>query len=172
MKNSIRLLGEDFHLVRWIDARERLSMLASGQAERVYSDSQGNLSIDLKSGTDHGTVKLRTYAPEYSANTIPGSEQESPTSLNSADAFNLAAGSIDTAKRREVYRLREEGKIVPAAIRCYGHDKANKPKNDLVGNAVDRSMSRSEHWSQASETNKSVTVVPGRIIGVIERELD
>lgn len=147
-------------------------MLACQQVEKVYFDARRQPSTDPSAGKTDGTVKLRVYAPEESANVIPGREQESPTALTPSDMFNNAAGTVDTAKRSIVYRLREEEQPVPAAIRCFGHDKADKPNRDLIGNAVDRSMSRVEQWAQASETNKAVTVVPGGVVGITERPLD
>ena len=171
---TIRLLGEEFQRVRWVDPPERLSLLASGQAEKVYRDPQGNLSVDPTAGREDGTIKLKTYAPEESS-ALPGTERESPTSLTKADAFNNAVGTVDTPKRGLVYRLREDSddpKAYPAAIRCYGHDKADKPNRELVGNGIDRSMSRVEQWAAASSGNRSVTVLPGSVHGLTELELD
>jgi hypothetical protein len=171
-KKTIRLLGEDFQRVRWIDPAERLSMLASGQAEKVYRDPKGNLSVDPKSGNTDGTIKLKSYAPDESADALPRWDSDSPTSLTPADIVNNAAGRVDTPKRSLIYKLREEGQQIAAAIRCYGHDKADKPKSELVGNAVDVSMSRVEQWHGASADNaRAVTVACGKVIGITEREL-
>jgi hypothetical protein len=168
LSKTIRFLGEDWTTARWIDARERLSMLAEGQADVVYRDEVGRYTLEKTAKTD-GTIRVRVYAPEESFD-LPGLSRESPTGLTMADMMRNAAGAVDTPKRRIIYALRDKqeagAKPIPAAIRCYGHDRENKPRADLVGNAVDKSMSRVEQWPLASENNRSVTVTPGRIIGL------
>lgn len=168
MKN-IRFLGEDWKPVRWIDAAERLSMLADGVADVVYRDEVGRFTLEQTRKTD-GTVRVRTHAPAECKLALPGSSKESPTGLTMGDMMRNAAGAVDTLKRAAIYKLRaaqpEGDKPISAAIRCYGRDLRDKPREDLVGNAVDRSMSRVEQWPLASENNRSVTVVPGGVIGL------
>lgn len=156
MKKSIHLLGEDNQHVRYIDAKERLSLLASEQVEKVCRDD----------GTTDGTVRLVRYAPEECRGFARG--VDSPTSLTFSDMVRNAAGAIDTRKLHLIRKLRDEGQLIPASIRRFGLDRHKKPAHDLVGNAVDRSMSRVENWPVASDNNKAVTVVPGRIIGLTE----
>lgn len=162
---TIRLLGEDWKRVRWIDATERLEMLADGQAEVVYRTGAGEYTLENTRKTD-GTVRLRIYAPEEAGGLGVG--KDSPTGLTLGDMLRNAAGAVDTPKRRLIYRMRNEGQAVPAAIRCFGHDVKDKPRRDLVGNAVDQAMSRVEAWPFASDNNRSVTVTPGKIIGLTE----
>ena len=165
MKPTIRFFTEDgSKVMRLIEPRERLELLASEQAEKIFRPD----------GTTDGSIKLKTYAPEESIAAMP-TNINSPTGLTLADMQRNAMGAIDTPKRRQVYRMREdaqargeEGKTVPAAIRCYGHDKRNKPNPELLGNAVDRSMSRVEQWPHASETNHSVTCTPAGIVKLTE----
>ncbi len=153
---------------RWIDAHERLSLLADGVADIVYRDDAGRMTLEKTRKTD-GTIRVRTYAPEESYD-VPGRSRESATGLTMGDMMRNAAGAVDTPKRRLVYKLRDkqepDEKPIPASIRCYGHDRENKPRADLVGNSVDKSMSRVENWASASEGNKAVTVVPGRVLGL------
>jgi hypothetical protein len=163
LNKTIRLLGEDWKRTRWIDAAERLSMLADGQADIVYRDEAGHMTLEKTRRTD-GTIRVRVYAPEECAGL--GSNKDSPTGLTLGDIMRNAAGAVDTPKRRLIYRMREKGEAVSASIRCYGHDSKDKPRQDLVGNAVDRSMSRVEQWPGASENNRSVTVTPGGIVGL------
>lgn len=166
MKATIRFFTEDgSRVMRLVDPRERLELLASEQAEKVFRAD----------GTTDGSIKLVTYAPEESIVALP-SGMNSPTGLTLADMQRNAMGCVDTPKRRQVYKMREDaqargeigGKAVPAAIRCYGHDKRNKPDPELLGNAVDRSMSRVEQWPYASDTNRTVTVTPVGVVGLVE----
>lgn len=164
MKPTIRFLAEDgCTLMRLVDPHERLSLLASEQAEKVMRGD----------GTTDGTIKLKKYAPEESYMVLPAG-RESPTGLNARDMERNAMGCVDTPKKREIYRLRKkalergEEKPVPAGIRCYGHDRRDKPNEELVGNSIDRSMTRVEHWPHASNTNRSVTVTPAGVVGLRE----
>lgn len=159
MKKTIRLLDEDgAKRVRWVDPNERLSMLADGQAEIVWRDA-------AHSHTD-GTIKLKKAAPVVDGQ---AAGIESPSSLTVGDMFRNAAGAIDTKKRREVYRMRENGENVPAAIRSYGKvkmpgEERRRPDENLLGNSVDRSMSRVEQWGEASDSNRAVTVSVDHIV--------
>jgi hypothetical protein len=161
MKATIRFFTEDGRKVmRLVDPRERLELLASEQAEKVFRPD----------GTTDGSIKLVRYAPEDSYVALPVGVSSS-CGLTARDSFVNAAGCIDTEKKREVYRMREraqeaaeesgeECKSVPAAIRCYGHNAMKKPDSELVGNGTDRAMSRVAAWPRASTDNRSVTVVP------------
>jgi hypothetical protein len=169
MKATIRFFTEDGRKVmRLVDPRERLELLASEQAEKV-------LRAD---GTTDGSIKLRVYQPEAAALALPIGITSS-CGLTSRDSFANAAGSIDTPKRQQVYKMRkraqdvadetgEECKSVPASIRCFGHNAMKKPDAQLIGNATDRAMSRVERWPSASETNRSVTCTPSGVVGVTE----
>jgi hypothetical protein len=179
MKTGIRLLGEDFQHVKWIEPRERLTLLSEGVAEKVYRDTFGNLSVDSSVGHTDGTIKIRTTAPDTDG--LPSLGDYSPASLTAADTFRNAAGSVDSRKRSIIFKLREasdDPKAVPAAIRTYGRDPAiekgalGKQNPMLLGNAVDRSMSRVEQFGVASETNRAVTIVPGAVLGLTYRDVD
>lgn len=170
MRTTIHLLGEDWKHALWINPAERLSMLAEGIAERVYRNPDGSLTTDNTGQTD-GTIKLCTHAPAESNDGF-GYGAESPTGLTRGDMFRNAAGAVDTLKWRQVAKIRlkqePDEKPFPAALRAYGRGVDKKPDADLVGNGVDRSMSRVEQWPHASEHNRSVTVVPGGVVGLRE----
>ena len=170
MNTGLRLLGEDFKHLRFIDPSERLRLLAEGIAEQVYRAKDGSLSTDKTAGRSDGTIKIVTTPSE--AQDLLNASLPSPCALTARDAIRNAAGLIDTAKRKLIYKMRKEGQLVSASIRCYGHDKSDKPKQAIVGNAVDRSMSKVEQWTAASDGNRAVTVVPGAVIGLTKRELD
>lgn len=156
---TIRLLGEDFRFIKLIEPRERLSLLSEGVVDKVFRDRSGNLSIDPQAGKTDGTVKIRTVAPDEATNSYPSSE--SPTSLTHRDMERNAAGLVDTAKRSQINRIRRDtGELIPASIRSYGRGADNKPSAAIVGNAVDRSMSRVEQWPSENGA-RSVTVLPG-----------
>lgn len=165
-KATIHLLDEHFCHARFIDARERLDLLARESVEKVFRDSSGIYTLEDTGHTD-GTVKIRTLRPQESYGL---DSQDSPTSLTIGDMQRIAAGGVDTSKAGEVRRLRDAGENVPASIRKFGRNLAGKPQPDLVGNAVDRSMTRFENWSAASTANKTVTVLPDRVLGI--REMD
>lgn len=171
MKKCIRFMNEDADaVVRWIDSSERLSLLADGIAE-MYPNP--------KTQRNDGTIKMKKYEPEESKNGF-ATNTESPAYITAGDMAKNAAGAVDTLKRRVIYQMRErekniaemagldpaEAKVIPAAIRCYGKSIKNKPDPELLGNAIDRAMSKVEAWPFASDNNRSLTVVPGRVIGL------
>lgn len=170
MRKTIRLLDEEGKFSRFIDPQERLTLLCpiDGQHGRAAAEK-----VIREDGTTDGTIKMCKWAPEE-CTSGDGYGGDSPTSLTLGDMLRNAAGVVDTPKRHQVYRLREKGKDgtgirpenVPASIRCYGRGKDDKPNPELVGNTVDRSMSRVEQWPAASETNRTVTVVPGGVVGL------
>jgi hypothetical protein len=179
MKTAIRLLGEDFQHVRWIEPRERLRLLSEGSAEKVYRDSAGNLSTDHEAGKTDGTIKMKRATEDNEDGSSSGGY--SPCSLTAADCWRNAAGAVDTLKRALVYKMREQAddpKAVPAAIRTYGRDPAiekgaiGKQNSDRLGNATDRSMSRVEQYREASDGNRAVTVSAGVVFGIVHRELE
>jgi len=158
-KDTERLFAVDGSYLRHISTDEHNRMLASGQCmpHRIGGRYAGIKFVQQ----EHEECKFGA-----------ASKDPSPTGLTMADMARNAAGMIDTKKRSEVYRRRREGENVPASIRCYGHDKHDKPRADLLGNAVDRSMTRVENWAGASSSNRAVTVVPGGVLGVTELPRD
>lgn len=162
-KNTQRLHAADGRFLRYVSDQEHNEKIASGECMPYYDQRDRYLGIKF--------VQMVHEECRYGTLT----NVDSPTGLTLADMQRNAMGCIDTPKRRQVYRMREqaqergeEGKTVPAAIRCYGHDKRNKPNPDLLGNAVDRSMSRVEQWPHASESNRSVTCTPAGVVKLTE----
>jgi len=155
-KGNIALHDEHGRHLRWLSPDQANSMLASQQAESCW---------DPISGSYRG-IKLRRYEtlePEK-----PGPYGiPTPTSLTKHDMERNAAGLVDTAKKRDIYKRRDEGEVIPASIRYFGRDaRTKKPHEIIVGNTVDESMTRVEEWAAASRTNKAVTVTPAGIVGL------
>ena len=178
MKTGIRLLGEDFQHVKWIDPPTRLTMLAEGTVEKVYKARDGSLSTDPALGHSDGTVKIRTRPSSEIGSDLP-SNDSSQTSLTRGDMERNAGGQVDSLKRHLVYKMRKQelpdGTLldVPAFIRCYGCDAENEPRSAILGNPVDISMSRVEAWYGASaEGARAVTVACGQVIGITERPVE
>jgi hypothetical protein len=177
MKTGIRLLGEDFQHVRWIDPSIRLTMLAEGTVEKVYKAKDGSLSTDCALGHSDGTVKIRTRPSCEIGSDLP-SNDESKSYLTRGDMERNAFGMIDTGKKTIVYKLRKQERPdgtfpdIPASIRRFGRDTEGKPRSAIVGNEVDRSMSKVEAWYGASaEGARAVVVACGRVVGVTERSI-
>ena len=154
-KNTARLFAVNGHFLRHVSDDEHNQRLASGQCVPYYK------------GAKYMGIKFAQQVHEECSFGLP-SGVESATGLTTGDIFRNAAGVVDTAKRSQVYKMREEGKIVSAAIRAYGRTKNDKPDRNLIGNTVDRSMSRVEQWPHASESNRAVTCVPGGVVGITE----
>lgn len=171
MNTGLRLLGEDFQPLKWIDARTRLTMLAEGVADKVYRAKDGTLSTDAAVGRTDGSIKIRTRPSSDIGSDLP-TTGESKCVLTLGDMLRYAGGLIDTPKRKLVYEARKKGNNIPAYLRVHGRDAEGKQRESILGNLVDVSMSRVEHWSSASELNNSVTIVHGAIIGITKRELD
>lgn len=163
-KDTNRLFAVDGTFLRYISVDEHNHKIASGQCMAHYI---GDRYVGIKFvQQEHEECRVGS-----------ASKDKSPTGLTMADMMRNAAGVVDTQKRSKVHRLNREAQErgeppIPAAIRCYGHDKHDKPRADLLGNAVDRSMTRVENWAGASESNRAVTVVPGGVLGVTELPAD
>lgn len=155
-KDTVRLYDENEHFSHHISEDRHNELIAAGIAGPHY-DPMTNRYLGLK---------MYKPDPEESKGQLRESGP-SPCYISAADMENNAAGAVDTAKRFKVYRLREEGQEVPASIRRYGKDRSGKPNPDLLGNTVDRAMSKVEAWAGASENNRSVTVTPAGIVGAV-----
>ena len=122
MKTGIRLLGEEFQHVKWIDPPTRLTMLAEGTVEKVYKAKDGSLSTDPVLGHSDGTVKIRTRPSSEIGSDLPSSD-ESKAGLTRGDMERNAFGMIDTGKKTIVYKLRKQERPdgtfpdIPASIR-------------------------------------------------------
>jgi hypothetical protein len=175
--STIRLLGEEFQHLRFIDPCTRLTMLAEGTVEKVYKAKDGSLSVDPALGQSDFSVKIRTRLSSEIGSDLPSSD-ESKTYLTRGDMERNAFGMIDTPKKSIVYKLRKQERPdgtfpdIPASIRRFGRDAEDKPRSAIVGNEVDRSMSKVEAWFAASaEGARAVTIACGRTIGVTERSI-
>lgn len=151
-RDTERLYGVDGSYLRHISMDDHNRRIASGQCIPFYDERGRYRGIKIQQSV-HEETKFGTV-----------SGIESPTSLTMGDMLRNAAGAVDTAKRSQIYKMRGKGEVVPASIRCYGRNKNDKPIADIIGNTIDRSMSRVDVWPHASNTNRAVTVTASGVL--------